>query len=261
MKFLRILLLLLLAYAVFAIATLPASFATRRINAALADVEINAVDGSVWSGSANDINYQGVALGALEWRARPASIFRGEWRNHLLLNGIVSGEGELAVDLDGLVWLYDATLQTSLAELNRSLAKRLPAQAQQLRGVVDADITKFAVEPRGRELHWLEGEFVIEELRLGDDYYLGNFAARVTTVGEQRFRSEVRSTGDRGLQLQGVVTTSLQGDIELDLEIANVELFGDRAAELIRRLMQKSEQGYYRLQWQGNLKYLLMLFG
>lgn len=261
MKLLRILLLLLLGYVVFAIATLPASFATRRINAALADVEINAVDGSIWSGSANDINYQGVALGALEWNARPASLFRGEWRNHLLLDGVVSGEGELAVDLDGLVWFYDASLHTSLAELNRSLARRLPAQARQLRGGVDADITKFAVEPRGRELHWLEGDFAVTGLRLGDDFYLGDFAASVTTVGEQRFRSEVRSTGDRGLQLQGVVTTNLRGDVELDLEIANVELFGDRAAELMRRLMQKTEQGYYRLRWQGNIKYLIMLFG
>jgi hypothetical protein len=261
MKILRILLLLLLAYAVFAIATLPASFATKRIDAALADVEVNAVDGSIWSGSANAINYQGVALGALEWSARPASILRGEWRNHLLLDGIVSGEGELAVDLDGMVWLYDATLHTSLAELNRRLAERLPSQVQQLRGGVDAEITKLAMEPRGRELHWLEGDFAVSELRLGDDDYLGDFAARVTTVGERRFRSEVRSTGDRGLQLQGVVTTNLQGDVELDLEIANLELFGDRAAELLRRLMQKTEQGYYRLRWQGNIKYLIMLFG
>ncbi len=261
MRIVRILLLLLLAYGAFVVFTFPASFATTRLNAVVPQMQVKGVDGTIWSGGAKDIHYQGIPIGALEWQAQPLGVFQGEWKNHLVLNGIVDGEGDLAYGVDGEVNLYDMTLNTTFSELIGSLGKRIPAQVKQFQGEMRADIAKLAVEPQSRKLTWLEGVFFLNKLQISDGHYLGDFAAEVTTIEKEKFRTEVRSTSDRGLQLQGVIIATQQGDIELDLRLAKVELLGKHAAKLIKRFMKKSDDGYYRFQWQGNVKYLMMLVG
>lgn len=261
MKIFRILFLLLLAYGVFVVFTFPASFATTRLNAALPQVQVKGVDGTIWSGGAKEIHYQGMPIGALEWQAQPLGVLQGEWKNHLVLNGIVDGEGELAYGVDGEVNLYDMMLKTTFSKLIGTLDKRIPAQLKQFQGEMQADIVKLAVEPQSKQLTWLEGEFFLNNLQISDGHYLGDFAAEVTTIEPQKFRTVVRSTSDGGLQLQGVIIATQQGDIELDLRLAKVELLGKHAAKLIKRFMKKSDDGYYRFQWQGNVKYLMMLLG
>ncbi len=261
MRIVRILLLLLLAYGVFVVFTFPASFATTRLNAALPQMQVKGVDGTIWSGGAKDIHYQGIPIGALEWQAQPLGVLQGEWKNNLVLNGIVDGEGELAYGIDGEVNLYDMTLNTTFSELIGSLGKRIPAQVKQFQGEMQADIVKLAIEPQSKQLTWLEGAFFLNKLQLSDGHYLGDFAAEVTTIEKEKFRTEVHSTSDRGLQLQGVIIATQQGEIELDLRLAKVELLGKHAAKLIKRFMKKSDDGYYRFQWQGNVKYLMMLMG
>lgn len=261
MKIIRILLIILLAYLAFIVFTFPASFATTRLNAAKPEVQINDVDGSIWSGGAGDIRYQGIPIGALDWKAQPLGIFQGEWKNHLVLNGIVDGEGELAYGIDGVVNLYNTTLNTTFSEIVGNLHKRIPLQMRDFQGEMQADIAKMAVEPQSKKLIWLEGEFILSKLKMPEGRYLGDFAAEVTTIEKQKFRTVVHSTSDRGLQLQGVITATQQGEIELDIKLANVDLLGERAASMIQRFMKKSDDGYYRFQWQGNVKYLMLLLG
>lgn len=261
MKIFRILLILLLAYVAFVVFTFPASFATTRLNAAQPEVQINDVDGSVWSGGAGDIRYQGIPIGALDWNAQPLGIFQGEWRNHLVLNGIVDGEGELAYGIDGVVNLYNTTLNTTFSEIAGNLHKRIPLQMREFQGEMQADIAKMAVEPQTKKLIWLEGKFFLSKLQMPEGHYLGDFAAEVTTIEKEKFRTEVHSTSDKGLQLQGVVIATQQGEIELDIKLAKVEVLGQHAAKLIQRFMKKTDDGYYHFQWQGNVKYLMMLVG
>jgi len=261
MKIIRILLILLLAYLAFIVFTFPASFATTRLNAAKPEVQINDVDGSIWSGEAGDVRYQGVSIGALDWKAQPLGIFQGEWKNHLALNGIVDGEGELAYNIDGLVNLYNTTLTTTFSEIVENLQKRIPLQMRGFQGEMQADIAKMSVEPQTKKLIWLEGEFILSKLTMPEGHYLGDFTAEVTTIEKQKFRTEVHSTSERGLQLQGIITATQQGEIELDIRLAKVDLLGKQAASLIQRFMKKSDDGYYRFQWQGNVKYLMLLLG
>lgn len=261
MTIFRTLLLLLLAYLVFVVFSLPASFATKRLNAAVQQVQVNDVEGSIWSGDARDIRYQGVPIGALEWRARPLGVLQGEWKNHLRLNGVIAGEGELAVAVNGLLNLYDTRLDTTLPALIQTLGRRIPVQVRDYRGEIAADISKAAIEIESRQLDWLEGVFELRKLQSSDAQYLGDFAADVSTIGKGRYKAVVNSTSDRGLQVDGVITTNLQGDIELDIKVAKVELLGEQAASLIQRFMKKTDDGYYRFRWQGNIKYLKMFLG
>jgi hypothetical protein len=261
MKIFRILILLLLAYLAFVVFTFPASFATTRLNAAKPEVQINDVDGSIWSGGAGDVRYQRVAIGALEWKTQPLGIFQGEWKNHLVLNGIVDGEGELAYGIDGVVNLYNTTLNTNFSEIVDHLHQLIPAQMKQFKGEVQADIITMAVDPQTKKLLWLQGNFLLNKLQMSEGHYLGDFTAEVTTIDKQKFRTEVQSTGDKGLQLQGVIIASQDGEIDLDIKLARVEVLSERAASMIQRFMKKTDDGYYRFQWQGNVKYLMLLLG
>lgn len=261
MRISRILLLLLLAYLAFVVITFPASFATTRLNAAMPEVQVKDVDGSIWSGGARDIRYHGIAIGALDWNAQPLGVFQGEWKNHLVLNGMIDAEGELAYGIGGDVNLYNTTLDTTVSKLTNGLAGRIPEQIGRFQGEVAADIAIMAVEPQTRKLTWLEGEFFLRKLQIIDGLYLGDFAAEVTTIEKEKFRTVLHSTGDKGLQLQGVVTATQQGEIELDIRLANVDLLGKQTASMIQRFMQKTDDGYYQFQWQGNVKYLMMLLG
>ena len=261
MKIFRILLLLLLAYLAFVVFTFPASFATTRLNAAKPEVQVNDVDGSIWSGGAGDIRFRGIPVGALEWKAQPLGVLQGEWKNHLVLNGIVDGEGELAYGIDGVVNLYHTSLNTNFSEIIDHLQQRIPAQMKQFKGEVQADITKMAVDPQTKKLIWLEGKFSLSKLQMSQDHYLGDFAAEVTTLEKEKFRTEVHSTSDKGLQLQGVIIASQDGEIDVDIKLARVKVLSERAAKLIQRFMKKTDDGYYRFQWQGNVKYLMMLWG
>ncbi len=224
-------------------------------------MQINDVDGSIWSGGAGDIRYQGIPIGALEWSAQPLGILQGEWKNHLVLNGIVDGEGELSYGIDGVVNLYNTTLDTNVSEIVDHLHQRIPAQMKQFKGEVQADIIKMAVDPQTKKLLWLQGNFLLSKLQMSQEHYLGDFAAEVTTIDKQNFRTEVQSTSDKGLQLQGVIIASQDGEIDLDIKLAKVEVLSERAASMIRRFMKKTDDGYYRFQWQGNVKYLMMLWG
>lgn len=261
MKIFRILLLLILAYLAFIVFTFPATYATTRLNAAKPEVQINDVEGSIWSGGAGEISYKGITIGALDWNAQPLGIIQGEWKNHLRLNGIADAEGELAVTLNGDVNLYKTKLNTTVSQLNEKLTRYIPAQMQQLDGELSADIVKLAVEPKSRQLTWLEGEFTLNKLQMSNGLYLGDYTAEVTTVGKQKFRTELQSTSDKGLQLKGFVIATPQGEIELDLRVANIDMLGKQAASMIQRFMKKTDDGYYRFKWQGNVKYLMMLLG
>jgi general secretion pathway protein N len=55
------------AYAVFLGATLPAQFMVDRVGKHLPGLRLSGVTGSIFSGSAADVRYQGMGLGAAEW--------------------------------------------------------------------------------------------------------------------------------------------------------------------------------------------------
>jgi len=70
----RLVLLGLVALACFALATLPASLAGRLFERA----GLSATDysGTVWSGAAGGVAWQGASLGTLRWRLRPLALLR-----------------------------------------------------------------------------------------------------------------------------------------------------------------------------------------
>jgi hypothetical protein len=61
-------------FAVAGIATLPASVVTGRLPPQFA---VEGASGTVWRGAATQVRWQGIPLGALQWRAHPLSLLAG----------------------------------------------------------------------------------------------------------------------------------------------------------------------------------------
>lgn len=98
------------------VATLPASLLVSRLPP---QVTLEGVGGSIWSGSATRVAYQGVPVGALTWRSRPAALFAGRLAYDLDVqrtDGFL--RGVIAVTFGGAVTAEDVQLSLPLTALN-----------------------------------------------------------------------------------------------------------------------------------------------
>lgn len=114
------------------IATLPASLIVSRLPP---QVTLEGVAGSIWSGSATRVAYQGVPVGALTWRSRPAALFTGRLAYDVDVartDGYL--RGALAVTFGGAVMAEGVQLSLPLTALNPQASAN--AWRGELRGTV-----------------------------------------------------------------------------------------------------------------------------
>lgn len=104
------------------IAILLASFPVERLTAALerqlSGVSIRAVSGSVFSGQAGQLGYQGAELGPVSWRFSPTGLLRGRLAYRLeLKNPDYHGHGRVAITPRGAILGRDLDLQLNADRL------------------------------------------------------------------------------------------------------------------------------------------------
>src|SRR5262245_27894656 len=73
------------AYVVFVLATLPASVVLNRLGSL--GVNAAAVSGTIWNGSAEVLEVQGMTVGKASWRLRVLPLFTGRLSADVRLNG------------------------------------------------------------------------------------------------------------------------------------------------------------------------------
>lgn len=98
------------------IATLPASLIVSRLPP---QVTLEGVGGSIWSGSATSVAYQGVPVGALTWNAHPAALLTGRLQYDVDVrrtDGYL--RGRIATTLGGAVTAEDVSLALPITALN-----------------------------------------------------------------------------------------------------------------------------------------------
>jgi len=115
-KIVRYSIFAVVSYLVFLIATFPASLATSFItsNPQLKNqVKITAVSGTIWSGSAANVQISGVNLGALKWQVSALPLLIGEISSYVNFKNLsssssnISGSGTIAMTFGGSLMLDD----------------------------------------------------------------------------------------------------------------------------------------------------------
>jgi general secretion pathway protein N len=128
------------AFLAFLVAMVPANQLASRLPEGVA---MSGVDGTIWSGHADELAVNGRAVGAIEWSCRPWSLLRLEWSCAI---GLAPRGGEVRGDLSGGFDGRDV--------LGRDITGRLPIAA-----------FEGLVTPRG----WTgELELDVEHLRITD---------------------------------------------------------------------------------------------
>jgi len=121
----RLALVGVLALAGFALATLPASLAGRLFQRA--GLTVTSYSGTIWSGVAGGVAWQGASLGEIRWRFRPLALLRARASADISMSRIDgSVSTEAAAALDGSLELSNVHLDLPIeffAEIPTGMAR------------------------------------------------------------------------------------------------------------------------------------------
>jgi len=102
------------AYLLFLIVTFPAARLVPLLQRQVTGLSLHVVAGSVFSGQAAQLVYQGLDYGHLTWHARPAALLRGRVEFHIELTDPANpGHANIAITPQGNVYGRDVELMLS----------------------------------------------------------------------------------------------------------------------------------------------------
>jgi general secretion pathway protein N len=167
---LTIIVLGVVAFAAIVLARLPASWV---LPSSGRSFRCASVAGSIWSGYCGGLQVQGVSLGDLTWRLRPASLLRGRLAAHLDIEHppATAVRADIELKLGGTVI---ARQVTASLPLDPTL---LPGVPPTLTGTLHCDLTSATVTRKGI-VESLQGRIEASNLidSSGDVTPLGSFA-------------------------------------------------------------------------------------
>ena len=206
MKRRTVITLLLAAYVVFLIGTMPAHIAFARIAAATQGaVEVIAPQGTIWRGAAR-LHIAGAALERVEWRFQPQRLFLGEWAYALRID-------DAALHADAVVarGFTQWRVHQLVAEAQASLVGRwLPLLGVvSPSGQIHIDATRLNFNEKNLEgqaqLQWRAAALGLSEVRP-----LGDYSAEVSLRGAGADYVVKTSSGALRIAGRGSFQTPLQ---------------------------------------------------
>ncbi len=244
-----LILLGLLAYLGFLIATFPAGWAYALAKPRLQPlgIKLYAVEGTLWDGHVAAMEIQGRRLPELQWQLRPTALLLGRLHTHLDVGG-GRLQGEVELSLDGRLRLAPVTLHWPLPDL----LQRLQLAALPLEGVIQG------------QMHRLE---VVEGLpRVADGTLTWRGAASgppmAAKLGDLQLVLETRDDGIHGrfrdgggpLGLGGSLRLSPDGAWRLELHLTPREGRQSPVGRLLAFLGRPDPQGKITLRRSGRLQ-------
>lgn len=208
-SWLRYALLALVAYGIFLIATLPAAHAYDWFKNSLTPLRLYGLEGSVWSGRAQDAELSGYyRLGKVTWEAHPWTLLLGRIEaSWAARDGLTDARGHVTRTLTGATRFTDVTGQFAVGEL----APLFTALAAKPEGVLRARLDEIEIDgavvaARGT-LNWENAAFITPQ-----PVTLGAFTMNIVTDN-----TGVKGTLlDKGgpLKAQGVLTLKPDGNYQ-----------------------------------------------
>jgi general secretion pathway protein N len=243
------LLLLLLFFLCFLIATAPASLLQLATDKFVPNIRLQQVTGTVWDGAAGTavvvVDGGAINLGKLSWHIKPLSLLSLQPQLH-----IETDAGSYGFTTDLRVLLLERQLQANTLRGNFPLALLEPWVPLLVRGTIELDIERLVVDQhklidaRGqvfaRQLDWMAG---------AQPMPLGTYTARVA-VDEGDLLIDL-ADDQAQLGIQGQLMISPAGGYELQAELSMMDSLAPEVRQAVSYLGRKSAQGNILLDSKG----------
>ncbi|MEM6406158.1 MAG: type II secretion system protein N [Pseudomonadota bacterium] len=196
--------ILCLAFAGFVLALMPARMVWQQFSTPQTEVQMRGLQGTLWQGSADWIEWQTHSVQAVRWSFYPWALLRGVWEYQVALQfegapvtGFVGRSffGQIrARDLQSQTLLQDMSYLTSHASVD------LPAPVQ---GDLRVEIIELALSDEWPDA--LRGQFTLRSLGLAGLAELGDWQGQLARTDNQDIRLQFAPSGDL-LQGEGQLT-------------------------------------------------------
>lgn len=245
----KYLLLGVAAYGLFLIWTFPAVRAVALLHQQLPQVPVRLSDvgGTVWSGRAAALQYQGQRLSRLNWQFRPLALFTGRLEFAVDFNGEGrSGRANIGVRYDGGVVVSAIDARLPLAELAPLLD--IPVT---LSGVAEIKLDELLYAANA--VQRAEGEIQWRQIAVTEPVAqkMGDFSSRFTTEADG-IKAQFRDLGGP-MQLEGTLRLNLDGNYHFNARA----VVRDPQQTLLRQALQAAGRmegdGRITLDYSGRL--------
>ncbi len=239
------------AYLLFMLMTFPAARVYAWWLSGIPELEVAAVEGSIWSGGALGVRVGDTTVRSLRWHARPLQLLRlrPTWDlDARLEEGFV--RTRLAVTPGGAIDLRDVQGQFPLP----LLAPVLELPPNMLRGEVNVGFDRLLINGLPR---YAEGRATLGDaaFRIGRNVTaLGHFIAEVDTGEDGVLMANIRDRGEGPLRVEGTASLDPQTDdyrVDLNLRARDTE---SSLADMLSGVGQGQADGTRLLQLGGSLR-------
>jgi general secretion pathway protein N len=234
-------------YLLILFATFPVTRITGSIEQRLDGVLLRGVSGSLWSGQAARVVYQGNDIGAVHWQFRPLRLLTGDIEYRIeLLDEQGGGSGLLALSFGGRVHGRDLDLQLPPA----GLINRFSPIGVVTGGSLVLQLQHF--ELPGKLPAAIQGTLRWQGARLSSpmELELGDLALDLASAGDDL----VATVAEGGrLGLSGKISLQAGGRYAVDLQLHPSSAAGDEVRGVLDTLMRRLPDGGYQLAATGSL--------
>ncbi len=188
----------LLAFAGFLLATFPAERAFALLGEQVPNVRAAGLSGTAWSGKAGTLQVGGRNLEKLQWQLKPWSVLSGQLELDVQLDGEdVAGQASIGLKPDGTIELTDVDLRLSAAEMAAQFKAPVDLAGQFIVQLQSAELMGQKILSAEGVIRWQQAALVSPL-----DQPLGEFVAQLSTEAEG-IKAQIKDEGGP-LQLDGV---------------------------------------------------------
>ncbi len=237
-----------LAYAGFLIASFPAERAFALLNMEAMNVRAAGLSGTAWSGKAVLLQVEGRNLERVSWQVKPWSVLLGQLNIDVELDGTeLAGSANVGLHADGLIQLSAVDLQVSAAEVSALLNTPVDLGGR-------FDVQLQSAELMGQLIRSAEGNIRWQRAGVVSPIAqpLGEFVAELTTE-EAGVKGLVKDEGGP-LQLDGIVMLSPDGAYDFNGSVGVRDRQQTMLVQGVQAMGRPGKDGQVPLQYSGRLQ-------
>lgn len=241
----------LLAFAGFMLATFPAERAFALLSEQVPNVRAAGLSGTAWSGQAKVLQIDGRNLEKLQWQLKPWSVLFGQLELDIQLDGAdVAGRASIGLQPDGAIQLTDVDLSLAAAEMSILFKVPVDLGGQFLVQLQSAELMGQKIQSAEGVIRWQRAALISPF-----DQALGEFVAQLSTEAEGdqiEIRAQVKDEGGP-LQLDGVAKLKPGGSYNFNGSVSVRDAQQKLLVQGVKAMGRPGKDGRTPLRYSGRI--------